>query len=1767
MAEIKDHTAATELGPNIYKAVVNTKFNTEADARQAEQMFRTYKKAKELLKLSSAEARKEFLKLDPIVKSNIRFIYPDKAEFQPEQNLIGKITQAAGKAATDVFNALASPLMAGFNIADKSAKTTATPYNVYAQLRQGADFTKKLITDAFDGKNSWNWDSVALYEEKHGKAAITLARALSENRTIGEAIDLYGTVDADMLNAIKFANDEPDKWKNIMSNLQDDAQVSPGRDISNSIIKPNAKINQQYWAYKFNKLMGVDIATPAGQKFIKKSISGPVDAIYRILTDPFTYAGVGPAIKISKQGLAGFKVGIGEAYSKFGGLQTKGERLAAQYQFIAERGGTDKAFSWVFSQPEVKTLWDKELGPRISKFVEAKTNTEKATVLRSIKFDFPDWYNTEVIRKFADYKVFDAKSAEYFFSKIDDMNTMFNGTVDGIMYRRNGIPYARKSRLITSAVHKVAYNIFNRTGSVATEQAILKSEKELADALGTLSNVAMQDNKLINVGVENIADITKDINTAKKLAYKLGEKASRSPGQIIWGPDAVKTAESIRVTAVLAGLPRDMAEAITLAIVDEPQDIQLTVVRNMQYAFMKRIGMKDEDAKALLVKTYNESAGFYSVPETPIPEAFTSLIHPAVYEIHNGIPYLVARGGIHPSQLTKGIAPLPFDEIYQQATGLDKIADKNTKAKNFMLAFGGATRNNFAKTWNDLWGTFTLFPRLGTRTNVDEGFFHFLVNQPNQIGGFIAAKADKAYKAATGLTGSSSGIGMWKGGFYAIANKLGIKDSAGNALDPRKLLPPEERRRIVAEVQNALREKYEYDIPLSEISHSEIREALLSRMEEFYPTIKGTETWDNMKRVMRYHPNFTSGTINSIGAKNVISGKIDEEFFDSTFSVDGFRMFLKEHDLKLGRDYEAKYIDKMSNKEVAVTMWDNFNIRFGVNEVKIVKGRYVSPVTTFFENNALRTEKDIVQAQSDVLDQMAVFLDKKTGTVFSENEDITRKAIEQWGQSVYLRQQGYSDAEIAKIIVDTMLMDMRFAFHGSTSAFNQKLYDLVKSKHEAIIQDIIKNKKSAIGFEGAWKRATGNLTWDEFNTATIGFRPVSGRINTRVISNGKIEDLENLKEGSGFWFQLEKFQGNLMDIMDRQVTGFFRTPAFTAAINKGFKDIVPYEKTLAERFYQLDLKQNPTMDKAILRARANLLAEKHTTEIVVKQAQDAILEFVDNPNIRSNFAVSIRHLGRFFRATEDFQRRMYRMYTKKGIRTLYKLRLLHLGLEANGSVYQDEKGDEYIVFPTDTIINSVIEPIVRGLTGRDDSYQIPTFNDLTLKFRLINPSFSPDAGQPAFAGPLAALPMLALKSFLRDLPFVPGIIKDKLYPYTNNMADFIDQYGLGHIGKNTDLNEAYKLAFPMLGTSIIDTLGSTEFSRQKSSGVMQAMSYLQAFGNGLPANATEEEKRNYLKNIKIAVSSWIAGQTILGQISPGYPTLKDSAALPDYFKNVGLSTMKSEFWDIYNGILRNAGDDVTDPLNLALATFIGKNPGKLVYLVPRNTKAMKVFINKTNNLKNWAIDNRQFVDTYKEIAYIFAPKVGEYNPDIYNWMEAENLVSSIDLEKYLEAIQIEQDKQIYFAIGDQEKLDLSNTADYNERKKIIANASAQRQQLIWANPMLGSKLNSGESRDDYRLKLKTLSEAVNDDKSPIPSNIKAIMRTAIQNVNSFVDYTRNSAAKNYPDYADSKSNQKANLIALLTELSNMNPEVKEANRLIFTPLIRAVAPDTVSAGG
>jgi hypothetical protein len=672
---------------------------------------------------------------------------------------------------------------------------------------------------------------------------------------------------------------------------------------------------------------------------------------------------------------------------------------------------------------------------------------------------------------------------------------------------------------------------------------------------------------------------------------------------------------------------------------------------------------------------------------------------------------------------------------------------------------------------------------------------------------------------------------------------------------------------------------------------------------------------------------------------------------------------------------------------------------------------------------------------------------------------------------------------------------------------------------------------------------------------------------------GEDIDLKNLENITGIKGWLENLSpGQLLELMDKQVTGFLRQPLLLSAMDMGFRKIKPFEKMMFERHFKSIKETHPQWSDDKIREFAQDLAEKQSVEIVTNQAVNTVLEYVDNPNVRSNFALSIRHLGRFYRATEDFQRRIFRSYTKQTLRAMYRLRAISMGLQNTGSIYTDEKGDDYIIFPTDMVINSLIQPIVRQLSG-DDTFKVPNSTNFAIKFRLINPSFAPDAGAPAFAGPMAGLAIQSVKAYLRELPLTP--FRDKLYPWTSKVADVLDRFAMGHIGQNTEFVDAIRSALPMMATSALDLAmpaeaadsptGQMFANRNKANMVIQAMAYLQAFGNGLPANATPEETDRYQTNLKIAANNISYMQSFIGYfVSPGFPTLKESESIPDFLKEVGISSPVSDFWDIYEGIKRNA-EDPTTVYDQAVATFIGQNPGKIIYTVPRTDKKMRVFLNKTDNLKNWAQNNKPFIDTYGETAFIFAPSVGEYNPDIYAWLEASGYVDRTDIKSYLKAIQVAEDKQMYFAIRDAEKEQLSKAFDYSERSQIINRSEAQRRLLRQSNPLLESALNSSEDRGVLTARLNDLNAAITSPKTPISPEVRSTLQIVTKEVARMIQLDSNQYARNNRDFTTQKRILKEEILGVIGDLAAVSPEVKEASRLIFIPLLNEYTRDVTSA--
>jgi hypothetical protein len=542
-------------------------------------------------------------------------------------------------------------------------------------------------------------------------------------------------------------------------------------------------------------------------------------------------------------------------------------------------------------------------------------------------------------------------------------------------------------------------------------------------------------------------------------------------------------------------------------------------------------------------------------------------------------------------------------------------------------------------------------------------------------------------------------------------------------------------------------------------------------------------------------------------------------------------------------------------------------------------------------------------------------------------------------------------------------------------------------------------------------------------------------------------------------------------------------------------------------------------------------------------------------------------MGRFARATEDFHRRVYRLYSNEGPRALMRMRLLHYGLQNFGSVYEDEKGDEYLTIPTDIVMNTAIQ---RVLSGFNLDYKVGSFNEFSLKFRLINPSFSPDAGQPAFAGPLAGISIAGLKWFLRDLPvasaFLPEKWEDAIYPWTTEAANYLDMFAMGHIGRNTEIGEAIRMAFPMMATTAWDALVEPgDKNRIKANYVYQAISYQEAYGNGIPEFANNKEKTRWLNNIKTGAGNIATAQSMLGLISPAYPQLKDSKGLPEFIKENGISTWSSAFWDIYQGVIKS-DPDVANPFELAVAMFVGKNPGKAVYTIPKTTKEYRVLIAKTDEVKNWAESNQRFIKNFGEsgIAYVFAPMSGEYNPDMYNWLESQGLIERADFRDYLQKVQVAVDKEKYFAIDESLNKKLVSTADYNERTKLIALANNEQQGLLISNPELEDVLDANVSKGELRIMMRDLKGAVNDLTSPISDDTRTAMRFAIDQIESFIDYSDNPVYKQSYNFSDDRKRKKQDILAILGEMA-FDPAVKEATRLVFVPLLNNYSRDVLGA--
>jgi len=1713
MAQTVNYIVA-KTSPNLYAAAKQANLS-QTQVNQIEQFSWTVDKNKQLLRKPVDTARKEFFGLDEEVQKMLRFLYPD-AEYAKEapdagDKILGLVKGAAKLAA--------SPLIGIYKAAGTYGRAINTPYLMARQASQGEEFfSKEVFTDAWDGKKVFDEGALANAVRDFGKDNVEIAKGLLMGKKPGEIIESQGAVTQEFLNSFSKAFNDDASFKQAMDAVKY-AQVSPGRDLARILNKP-VKGKADY-------ISGTT-----------KNVSGFVDFMYQIAIDPLTWL-TGGAAKIP--GLAA-KINMGDQMV----------RNVQQFGTL----GVRKSFE---ESPALRNHWDKEIGPLVKRLAESKDAAEESKVMREIGTRFAGHENTEWLQLLKRNKIYNAEQAvKYFGDNTDAAINLLAGRVEGTQYFRNGVATARNQRRLDFGMGKFIDGIFNPAMS---KQDVLKQGE---NAWTKLTKLGDEGTNYVSPEVEDLQKFVKKMTFAERI----GQKFARNPqGRAInIGEDAIKTADNFRDTARQI-LPRDLADFITVKFVNADADEQVAVVRSLYYAVMQRYGLDGhpkgkEFIDAELASHFGSKEGLAITEKLDVPKHLVDEVSPTGITLADEGATYDSAGIIHPFQEAKSISNLNYVQLAQ-------LAYEVNHKKNLIMAVGkGASQSKFASDLVNAWTILTLFPRLGVRSAIDEGFVYLLTAPARDIMNAIlpryTAKGRDAGKIASMVTGSNTGEGFRA----SLKNAMGLTPTSKKiALRDRLLL-----KKNIARRNDISDERVSQAELIADTTDLAVRMYGINRLSD--------EELDFVKDALIHNQHVLNGAAGSMAARAQLSGGYTQEIAEQLVDLNNYERMLKEADVASG--IKGALVDtrdlarskEFGGRAVSAVHFENWTRRFYGNR-RVVKGfddetgveRFYrfNPVEAFFENNGLRTADDFAKAKQMLLKNVGVEANgkilrqlgddaKNVSTRYTyvvNDSEALKDFLKMSARTTQLRQKGFTDMDIAADQIDRILLDMYQTFHGKADKFNDALYIRVKSAYSGYGADEI---AKGVEIKNKWNLAAQAVEFDEFAKLTDGFAPV-GRMYTTLDIDGLV-DVESA---------FAKLGNNMMEIMDRQVTGLLRQPAVMTTylrIRKNYSKLQEQEARSLVNTQVNNLKQqgiNPntvkyrlstgepvTWKDDIIRDVKDLTAKKYS-EIAIQQAADTVLKFADNPNIRTNFALSVRNVGRFYRATEDFWRRVYRLKDASP-RVLYRMRLMHTGIEANGEVYEDAKGDPYIIMPMDDAIFKAVENVTRAVTG-NSAFQQPLFNDITLKLKLANPSFSPDAGMPTLSGPIAALGVLGMKNILG----ATGTTGKKA-------AEELDNYALGSIGEGMDLVRAL---VPASLQRLYAILPVNEKNRQEATAAMQAIAFNAAQGNIPKATDTAEQKYEYLKNIRLSAHNLMVMRSVLGLVSPITPTVQESKGVPDYLKAVGITGLRPEFYDLVNAITKKYGGDIQDPYDLAVATFVGKNPGKIIYTVSRDEKQTNVVIQKTKEMKNWFIQNKGLVEKYGEAAFVFAPQTGEFDAASYAWLEGADFIKNKDLEKYYLDVMLSQDKQAYFGIAKEENEALSQTVSPSARRAIIDNATAQRQAMKAANPFLESAITGGGNEiASETIMFQSIEQMLSDSTVSIQPATRSKMLVIASQIRDFINISLDPKIREARNFADIKRQRKSDIEALIAQFIEGDLVIKEANRAVFQTILDYYSRDT-----
>jgi hypothetical protein len=502
-------------------------------------------------------------------------------------------------------------------------------------------------------------------------------------------------------------------------------------------------------------------------------------------------------------------------------------------------------------------------------------------------------------------------------------------------------------------------------------------------------------------------------------------------------------------------------------------------------------------------------------------------------------------------------------------------------------------------------------------------------------------------------------------------------------------------------------------------------------------------------------------------------------------------------------------------------------------------------------------------------------------------------------------------------------------------------------------------------------------------------------------------------------------------------------------------------------------------------------AKTELAKAAEERATMQVLSYVDNPLIRSQISFSMRNFARFYRAQEDFYRRLGRL-ARYNPEAFAKAAAVFDGIDHNGFIQKDDRGDPYFVYPHFAPGYKAVQAALAGM-GIPQDFKVPFPVQFGGSVKMLTPSLNPDSILPTFSGPLAALSVTTLGNLI-SLPFQGA----------KQNVDTITGMVLGKYAVEQDF---VSRLMPAHVNRFLKTFDQNDRDSQYASAYRKAVTYLEATGNGLPKKLDENgnliapsiaEQEAYREKVKSTTLAILAVRFSFGFFAPASPSIQLKSEMEEWIRDSGKSSWK-QVW--YALLEKNDGDT-----NAAMLKWVELYPNQVPYTVSESERKTVGYFESAEDSGKFVEENEELFKTYKDGGAFLIPHTGAFSWDAYKTMKSMGLRENKRVEDYLLQVQTAADAQIYYDKKDQFDSSVTNVVDPETRKILRTRYNEWKDTFMAGRPMLQEYLGKGrENIVERQRALDDLSKMLDDPRfKNIRSDTQDVLRDMVDAYKGYV---------------------------------------------------------------